>query len=189
MLILGFIASVPVVAYALDISLDGLVGDWEATSPVANDSNSDAIPAGLEAEILTLYATQGGGQLSLRVDALSPDPGPVEFLVQADSMSFSNGLTTAVWVLVAPEWLETDEVSLSIEITGVNDGFHEHGSQEVLVSETMFLAEDAGQALVSVDWTTDPNVTHSPETYTVCLQAFYNGLPFGAANCTTFGPF
>jgi len=189
LLILGFIASVPVVAYALDISLDGLVGDWEATSPVASDSNSDSIPAGLEAEILSLYATQGGGQLSLRVDALTPDPGPVPYLVEADGLFFTDGLVTGVWVFVAPEWLETNEVSLAIEITGINAGFHEHGSQEALVSATTLLVEDQGDALVSVNWTTDPNLTHSPEDYTVCLQAFYNDLPFGVANCATFGPY
>jgi hypothetical protein len=188
-LILGLIASAPGVAYALVITLDGLVGDWGATSAVANDSNSDSTPASLEGEILTLYATQGGGNLSLRFDALAPDPGPMEYLVQADSLTFTDGLVTDVWVVVAAEWLETNEVSLSIEITGINDGFHEHGEQELLVSSTTLLVEDQGDALVSLGWTTDPNLTHSPEDYLVCVQAIYNGQPFGVENCRDLGQF
>ncbi|MFT5442288.1 MAG: hypothetical protein ACI8W3_001330 [Myxococcota bacterium] len=77
-LILGLIASAPGVAYALVITLDGLVADWGTTSPMASDSNSDSTLAGLEAEIVDLFATQGGGNLSLRFDALAPDPGPCD---------------------------------------------------------------------------------------------------------------
>ncbi len=114
---------------------------------------------------------------------------PVEFLVEADSMFFVNGLVSQLWVLVSPEWLQSDVVSLAIEITGINDGFHEHGSQELLVSATELLATDAGQALVSVNWTTDLLITHTPETYTACVQAMVNGQPFGAENCADFGPY
>jgi hypothetical protein len=115
----------------------------------------------------------------------------VEFLVQPDSIFLVNGLVSELWVLVAPEWLESDVVSLAIDITGINAGFHEHGYQELRVSATALLGVDQGQALVSVDWPigTDPNLTHSPETYTACIQAMVNGLPFGAENCTSFGPF
>lgn len=94
-----------------------------------------------------------------------------------------------LWVLVAPEWHELDVVSLAVHIYGNNDGYHEHGSQEVLVSATTVLAIDQGQALVSVDWTTDPNLTHSPETYTSCVQAIVDGQPFGVESCTSFGPY
>jgi hypothetical protein len=92
-------------------------------------------------------------------------------------------------VFVAAEWLETNEVSLFVEITGINDGFHEHGEQEILVSETNLLVEDQGDALVSLDWTTDTNLTHSPEDYTVCLHAVVSGQQFGVENCITFGPY
>ncbi len=88
---------------------------------------------------------------------------------------------------VAPEWLETNEVSLAIEIYGNNDGFHEHGSQEVLVSGTTLLGADAFDAIVIVDWTTDMLITHSPEDYTVCVQAMVNNQPFGADYCRTLG--
>ena len=115
--------------------------------------------------------------------------GPVEYLVEADGLFFVNGLVSKIWVLVAPEWLNSNDVSLAIEITGINDGFHEHGFQLVLVSDTTLLAIDQGDALVEVDWTTDTNLTHSPESYTVCLQAMFNGQDFGVPNCTTFGPY
>lgn len=117
------------------------------------------------------------------------ETGPIEFLVEIDSIFFDNGLVSELWVVVAPEWLESDVVSLAIEITGINDGFHEHGSQELLVSESSFVGGDEELAIVSVDWTTDPNLTHSPETYTACVQAMVDGQPFGAENCAAFGPF
>jgi hypothetical protein len=117
------------------------------------------------------------------------DGEPVEFLIEADSIYFTNNILREIWVFVAPEWLENDDVSLDIEITGINDGFHEHGTQLGLVSATTHLATDQGESLVSVDWNTDVNITHSPETYTACVQAMYNGLPFGVVNCTSFGPF
>ncbi len=117
------------------------------------------------------------------------ETGPVAYLVAADSIHFTDNLVSDLWVFVAPEWLESDTVSLAIEITGINDGFHEHGSQTLLVSATTLLALDQGDALVMVDWTTDPNTTHSPEDYTACIQAMVDGQPFGAENCTTFGPF
>jgi hypothetical protein len=151
-----------------DLDLDG-VGDACDNCPA--DANSD----------------QADGDSDGEGDAC--EAGPVEFLVEADSLFFQNGLVSILWVLVAPEWHESDVVSLAIEITGINAGFHEHGSQELLVSETTILAIDQGQALVSLDWTTDPNLTHSPETYTVCVQAMVDGQPFGVENCTSFGPF
>lgn len=151
-----------------DLDLDG-VGDACDNCPA--DANSD----------------QTDGDSDGEGDAC--ETGPVEYLVQADGLFFVDGLVSELWVLVAPEWLESNVVSLDIEITGNNDGFHEHGSQELLVSATTVLAIDQGDALVSVDWTTDPNLTHSPESYTACIQAMVDGQPFGAENCTTFGPF
>ncbi len=115
--------------------------------------------------------------------------GPVEYLVSIDGLLFFNNIVIDVSFLVAPEWLNSNDVSLAIEITGINDGFHEHGSQVVLVSDTTVLVIDQGLALVEVDWTTDTNLTHSPEDYTVCVQAMFNGQDFGVPNCRTFGPF
>jgi hypothetical protein len=118
------------------------------------------------------------------------DGGPVEFPAQPYDIFFVDGIVSEVWIVAAPEWLENDDVSLDIEIYGINDGFHEHGTQlGQLVSGTTHLATDQGESLVSVDWHTDVNITHSPESYTVCVQAMYNGLPFGVVNCSTFGPF
>ena len=90
---------------------------------------------------------------------------------------------------MAPEWLNSNDVSLAIEITGINAGFREHGSQVVLVSDTTVLVIDQGEAFVEVDWTTDTNLTHSPESYTACVQAMFNGQDFGVPNCGVFGPF
>ena len=119
-----------------------------------------------------------------------PDIGCiVDYLVEADSIHFFNNIVSDLWVFVAPEWLDSDDVSLAIEITGINDGFHPHGFQEVLVSATQVLAIDQGDALVQVDWTTDMFITHSPEDYTACVQAMVNGQAFGVENCTAFGPF
>ena len=117
------------------------------------------------------------------------ETGPVEFLVSVDAIDFVDGFVSKLWVVVAAEWLESDVVSLAIEITGINAGFHEHGTQELLVSSTTLVAIDQGEALVLVDWTADPNLTHSPETYTACVQAMVDGQPFGVINCSAFGPF
>lgn len=112
-----------------------------------------------------------------------------EFDVEAHSIFLENGLVSELWVVVAPDWLESDVVSLAIEITGINAGFHEHGIEELLVSTTQVLAIEPEQALVSVNWTSDLNITHSPETYTACVQTMIAGQPFGAENCVAFGPF
>jgi len=96
---------------------------------------------------------------------------------------------TELWIIVAPEWLDSDDVSLAIEIFGNNDGLHEHGFQEVLVSATELLGMDQVDAFVLVDWTTDTSITHSPEDYTVCVQAIVDGQAFGAEYCRTLGPF
>ena len=116
--------------------------------------------------------------------------GPVEYQVQPFQIVLVDGLVSELQVLVAPEWLETDEVSLRITITGINDGFHEHGFQEMLVSAIPIIFIDPGtDALIGVEWTTDTNLTHSPETYTACVLSMVNGQPFGVENCTSFGPF
>lgn len=70
MLILCVIAAAPGVAYALLISLDGMVLDWATLTPVAIDSDNDSTPAETNAEILALFATSGGGNLSLRIDLM-----------------------------------------------------------------------------------------------------------------------
>lgn len=151
-----------------DLDLDG-IGDACDNCPA--DANSD----------------QADGDSDGEGDAC--ETGPVEYLVQVDSISIVDGLVSDVWVVVAAEWLESDVVSLAISITGINGGFREHGSQETLVSSTTLLAMDQGDALVSVAWTTDPNLTHSPEAYTACVQAMVDGQPFGVVNCNGVGTF
>jgi hypothetical protein len=113
----------------------------------------------------------------------------VEFSLEPNRIFLADGLVTELWVIVAPDWLDSNDVSLAIEISGLNAGPHPHGFQEVLASATQLLAIDNGEALVSVDWTTDQLITHSPETYTACVQAMVNGQTFGLENCAAFGPF
>lgn len=151
-----------------DLDLDG-VGDSCDNCPA--DANSD----------------QADGDSDGEGDAC--EAGPVEYPVEADDIIFSNGIISEIWVFVAPEWLEADVVSLAIEVSGINGGFNPHGSQELLVSETTIFAIDNGEALVIVGWDTDAIITHSPETYTVCVKAVVGGLPFGSENCKAFGPF
>jgi hypothetical protein len=107
----------------------------------------------------------------------------VEYSPEVEGLSFTNDLITGVVLFVAPEWLENDDVSLEIEIWGINGGFHEHGFQVELVSGTDLIVIDQGEALVSLDWTTDAIPTHSPENYTACVQAMVDGQPFGPSNC------
>jgi hypothetical protein len=150
-----------------------------------------AIPQTVENTATVSATSIYGTQLSAQGTAIYTGSVivPVEFLVEARSLFFVDDLVSELWVVVAPEWLESDVVSLAIGITGINAGFHEHGSQELLVSATDLLVKDPGEALVSVAWTTDPNITHSPETYTACVQAMVDGQPFGAVNCSSFGPY
>jgi len=113
----------------------------------------------------------------------------VDFLVESDSIFFVSGLVSELWLFVAPEWMFTDDVSLAIDITGINGGFRLHGAQEDLVSSTQFIGGDQNISVISVAWTSDTNLTHSPETYTVCVQAMVDGQAFGDENCTAYGPF
>jgi hypothetical protein len=110
----------------------------------------------------------------------------VDFNVQAENLLFTDDLVTGLWLFVAPEWLDSDDVSLEIEISGINAGFHEHGFQEILVSATQVIFIDQVDALVEMDWTTDLLTTHSPETYTVCIQPMVNGQAFGNNHCGDF---
>ncbi len=151
-----------------DLDLDG-VGD--ACDNCPTDANLD----------------QADGDSDGEGDAC--ETGPVAYSAFATDIFFVDGITSEIWVFVAPEWLESDVVSLAIEVSGINGGFHEHGAQELLVSDANFLIEDQGDVLVSVAWTADLIITHSPETYTVCVQAMVDGQPFGVENCTSFGPF
>ena len=61
--------------------------------------------------------------------------------------------------------------------------------EEVLVSATQVLVISNGEALVLVDWTSDTQTTHSPETYTVDMQAMVDGQTFGDESQGVFGPF
>ena len=151
-----------------DLDLDG-VGDACDNCPA--DANSD----------------QADGDSDGEGDAC--ETGPVAYAVEAAELLFTDGLVNEVWVFVAPEWLDSDVVSLAIEVTGINGGFREHGYQELLVSETVLFGEDQGEALVIVDWDTDGFITHSPETYTVCVAAMVDDQLFGAENCRDFGPY
>lgn len=151
-----------------DIDLDG-VGDACDNCPA--DANSD----------------QADGDSDGEGDAC--ETSPVEFPVEITNLYRSDGLVTELWLVVAPEWLDSNTVYLIADITGINGGFHEHGNQELLVSEAIVLGIDAGEALVSVNWTTDSTITHSPETYTACVQAMVDGQAFGARNCSAFGPY
>ena len=151
-----------------DLDLDG-VGDACDNCPA--DANSD----------------QADGDSDGEGDAC--ETGPVAYLVEVDALFIVDGLVAELYVFVAPDWLESNVVSLALNVSGINGGFHEHGAQEVPVSETTNLVVDQMDALVSVGWTTDPNLTQSPETYTACVQAMVEGQPFGVENCTSFGPY
>jgi len=111
------------------------------------------------------------------------EAGPVEYSPEVKFLHFTDNLITKISLIVAPEWLETDEVSLEIEIWGINDGYHEHGFQVVLVSATDVIVIDNGEASVELDWTTDTLTTHSPEDYTACVQAIVDGQYFGPLGC------
>jgi hypothetical protein len=94
-----------------------------------------------------------------------------------------------VVVRVNDGWLNSDTFSLAITITGVNDGFHLHGYQQVPLSHTEVLGREKSLAFVGVYWNADTLSTHSPETYTVCVQILANDMEVGDEMCNDFGPF
>ncbi|RLA05238.1 MAG: hypothetical protein DRQ59_16290 [Gammaproteobacteria bacterium] len=145
-----------------DLDLDG-VGDACDNCPA--DANSD----------------QADGDSDGEGDAC--EAGPVAFSPEVFAVGFSDSLVTRVDLIIAPEWMETDDVSLEIDIWGINGGHHEHGFQVELASGTDLIFIDQGKALVRVDWTTDAILTHSPENYTACVQAMVDGQPFGPSGC------
>ena len=100
-----------------------------------------------------------------------------------------NHVVNQVIVRVSQGWLNSDTFSLGITITGLNNGFHGHGYQDVPISATEVLGIEKGVAYVSVDWYTDTLSTHSPEAYTVCVQIFANNMEVGDEMCGGFGPF
>ena len=184
------------IASALDDCTTALVGQTLAVNEsitCMSDAGEILAIAQTVENTATVSATSiYGTPLSAQGTAIYTGSGgtvPVEFSLEPNRIFLSDGLVSELWVIVAPEWLESDVVSLAIEISGINAGFHEHGSQELLVSATELIAVDNGEALVSVDWTTDLLITHSPETYTACVQAMVDGQPFGLENCAAFGPF
>lgn len=151
-----------------DLDLDG-VGDACDNCPA--DANSDQADS------------DGDGEGDVC------EAAPVEYSPEASNIFFVDGITSEVYVFVATEWLESDTVSIAIDVSGINGGFHEHGMQEVLVNAATVVIIDQGDAIISVDWVTDEIITASPETYTVCVQAMVDGQPFGLENCADFGPF
>ena len=105
-------------------------------------------------------------------------------------IDFSEGhVVNEVGVQVAKGWLGSDKFSLGITITGVNDGFHEHGYQEVELNATTLLGTERALAIIATPWTADTAITHSPETYTVCVQILNKGGPLGDPMCDKWGPF
>ena len=105
---------------------------------------------------------------------------------QAELIEFSNDqVVNRVVVRINKGWLNSDNFTLGITITGLNDGPHEHGYQEVHLRTTEVLDTENNTAYVGIDWNTDIAPTHSSETYTVCVKIMNNG----AETCNDFGPY
>lgn len=92
-------------------------------------------------------------------------------------------------------WLDSEQWSLDIEITGLNGGFEHHGSDLIGFSEmTLFDTEQKGHAAyVIVDWTQDETPRNVNEVYTVCTQLVQKtgrrDRLSGDLKCQDFGPF
>ena len=87
-----------------------------------------------------------------------------------------------VVVKVNNGWLNSDNFTLGITITGLNGGPAFHGYQEVHLSASELLGVDGATALIGVEWTTDLISTSAPENYTVCTKVMDNG----AETCNDF---
>lgn len=98
-------------------------------------------------------------------------------------------IVNKVYVQVSKGWLNSDNFTLGINIFGMNGGYHHHGSQDVQLSASEILGMEKATALVAIDWTEDSIPTHSPETYTVCVQIITNDSPIGGAMCDSFGEY
>ena len=99
------------------------------------------------------------------------------------------GLVSDVLVTVKRGWVNSDQFSLYINITGLNGGVSLHGEDIIPLSETTVFGADKDIAEVVVPWTKDETPQQADEIYTTCVQVLFNDRPFGSEKCTDFGPF
>lgn len=99
-------------------------------------------------------------------------------------------LVSLILVQVPVAWLTDPDISLDIEITGLNGGFIQHGTDVIHVVDSTVFSTDGVVANTILDWAADVEPRHVNETYTVCIQSLRNATELiGPDVCVDFGPF
>jgi hypothetical protein len=99
-------------------------------------------------------------------------------------------LVTQILVQVPVAWLTDPNISLDIEITGLNGGYIQHGTDLIDVVDSNVFSTDGVVAHTVLDWTADVEPRHANEVYTVCIQALRNTTELiGPRACVDFSLF
>jgi hypothetical protein len=130
--------------------------------------------------------------------AQSCEPQP-ELNVDGEGLAFARGidfdvagLVSEVLIAVPVGFVRTwvaGQFALDITITSVDGINHLHGSDVVLLSDTVLSTIDSGFQNVVVTWTQDAEPRVINDTYTICSQLVHGLTPLGSEACVDFGPF
>jgi len=117
------------------------------------------------------------------------DPGAGMALPEAIEFN-SATLVSQILVQVPVAWLTDPDISLDIEITGLNGGYVQHGTDVIYVVDSTVFSMDGVVAFTILDWTADFEPRHVNEVYTVCIQSLRNSTELiGPDVCTDFSLF